>query len=164
MFKLPPGLTRSVNSSEDTTFFSLLSTIRLFTHHRTALHEYKKKTLFICVLFWPFSTIFCSLFLSSYLAHSLWLFIPCLFLPPVLSRFICIKWNNRSDFHRQATGLRDKFQLCSEGRSRLHESGVLQPPSSLQKWVPCLSNKPQEAVVYSDFRTAPFCIVPNNTP
>lgn len=48
-----------------------------------------------------------------------------------LPRCVHIEWNDRNDFHSHAPGLRGQFQLRSKGWSRLHESGVLEPPSSL---------------------------------
>lgn len=55
--------------------------------------------------------------------------------PPRVSRRVHFKWDDGSGFHSQRPGLREQLQLCSKGGGRLHRSGVIQPPSSLQEWV-----------------------------
>lgn len=54
-----------------------------------------------------------------------------------LFRLLRAERHDGRDFHSQAAGLRGQRQLRSESRGRLHESGVVEPPRSLQEWV-CL--------------------------
>lgn len=61
--------------------------------------------------------------------------------PLCVSRRVHFKWDDGSGFHSQRPGLREQFQLCSKGGGRLHHSGVIQPPSSLQKWVKSIQIK-----------------------